>query len=214
MHFTATFWLRPFIFAQATFSKPPSNLLNQEASLMYKFTQRLQSCIAQFQGISSWLLLFNNLSKDWCWGRWPFQWYIIHHQCGLCPLQWWEWCGSMNIYSWANVGGTRLVSRQHTQVCTHTHTPHTLMCDRWWHQCPGAVTSLTASILVYLDRSPKQNQKKDTGRSSTTSWQSGGIPISQSVNQSINRSISQSINAKRVQRSNRGGLRQDGAISD
>lgn len=77
----------------------------------------LQSCMTQFQGISSWLLVFNNLSKDWCWGRWPFQWYIIHHQCGLCPLQWWEWCGSMNIYSSANVGLTRLVSRA-THTCT------------------------------------------------------------------------------------------------
>lgn len=111
---------------------------------MYKFVPSLQSCMTQSQGISSWLHVFNNLSKDWCWGRWPFQWYIIHHQCGLCPLQWWEWCGSMNIYSWANVGGTRVVSPG-----THRHT-HTDRCDRWWHWCSAAVTSLTASIFVEI----------------------------------------------------------------
>lgn len=92
----------------------------------------LQSCMTQFQGISSWLLVFNNLSKDWCWGRWPFQWYIIHHQCGLCPLQWWEWCGSMNIYSSANVGLTRLVSwATHTHTCTHVWWVMTLVPCCW-----------------------------------------------------------------------------------
>lgn len=96
---------------------------NQEAPLACEFTPSFQSCMTQYQGISSWLPMFNNLSKDWCWGRWPFQWYIIHHQCGLCPLQWWEWCGSMNIYSQANVGGTRLVSwATHSHAHTHART--------------------------------------------------------------------------------------------
>lgn len=166
---------------------------------MYKFTPSLQSCITQFQGISSWLLVFNNLSKDWCWGRWPFQWYIIHHQCGLCPLQWWEWCGSMNIYSWPMWEEPGWSVGQHTHVCTHT-----LMCDRWWHQCPGAVTSLTASILVEIRLGQKPKAEPEKGH-----WDKFNNFIT--VGWNTHRSINQSVDEKR---SNRGGSRQDLAISD
>lgn len=150
-NFGFTFPDRAFMFVQAATRKSPETGC--------RWCTSLQSCMTQFQEISSWLLVFNNLSKDWCWGRWPFQWYIIHHQCGLCPLQWWEWCGSMNIYSSANVGLTRLVSR-----ATHTRA---LMCDGWWHQCPAAGTSLTAQLTSDWARRPMHIQKQDNGSSTT-----------------------------------------------
>lgn len=145
-----------------------------------------------FRGISSRLLVFNNLSKDWCWGRWPFQWYIIHHQCGLCPLQWWEWCGSMNIYSWSNVGVTRLVSRAtHTHTCTHTRA-RALICEGRWHRCPAAVTSLTASIFVEMRQKPNADPEKGDQEKFNSF-----IKVMLNTNKLTNPSINQTINENR-----------------
>lgn len=55
-----------------------------------------------------------------------FNGYIIHHQYVLCPLQWWAWSESMNIYSWSNIGGSEVswsvCSCDKTKIWTWTWT--------------------------------------------------------------------------------------------